>query len=121
MALDPQAVRWLDDVAQGRLRAAAPEIAFAETAHALARYVRAGKLGPEQARALLHALARFPLTVESLRGLVEAALAVALARGLTVYDACYAALAEASGAVLVTADARLAAAVPRSELLVSPS
>jgi predicted nucleic acid-binding protein len=34
-----------------------------------------------------------------------------------VYDACYAVLAEANDAVLVTADSKLAAACAQSELL----
>jgi predicted nucleic acid-binding protein len=41
----------------------------------------------------------------------------ALSSELSVYDACYAVLAEAEDAVLVTADRRLAAAVTEAELL----
>ena len=81
----------------------------------------AGRLDDDDARSVLEVVTLLPLAVISLPLLVRAALEFALARGLTAYDACYAALAEASDAVLVTADAQLAAAVPRSELLVSPS
>lgn len=49
--------------------------------------------------------------------LVLPAVGPALARGLSVYDACYAVLAEAEDAVLVTADRRLAEAVTRAELI----
>lgn len=58
-----------------------------------------------------------PLEVVSLRVLGDAPFALAVARGLSAYDACYAALAEASGAVLVTADVELAGAMRRSALL----
>jgi predicted nucleic acid-binding protein len=50
-------------------------------------------------------------------GLAPAALALALARGLSVYDAASVALAEASDAILVTADRVLAAATPGAVLI----
>ena len=49
--------------------------------------------------------------------LASAALAIAVERGLTVYDASYVALAEASEATLVTAHRRLAEAYGLVELL----
>jgi predicted nucleic acid-binding protein len=44
-------------------------------------------------------------------------LAAALDTGLTAYDTSYLVVAEQSGAVIVTADRRLAVAYPRSALL----
>jgi predicted nucleic acid-binding protein len=49
--------------------------------------------------------------------IIKPAVGVAVSRGLTVYDASYALPAEAEDAVLFTADRRLAAAVPRAELV----
>jgi len=43
--------------------------------------------------------------------LVERALKIACAHGITAYDACYVALAEVASAPLVTADAQLASAL----------
>lgn len=77
----------------------------------------ARRLGQDDARSVLEVVTVLPFAVISLPLLVRAALDLALARGLTAYDACYAVLAEATDAVLVTADVRLAAAVPRSALL----
>jgi predicted nucleic acid-binding protein len=57
------------------------------------------------------------LRVASLRSLVADALAVALERDLTIYDASYVTLAEAADAVLVTADRRLGQAAKRTSLL----
>lgn len=99
------------------MRGFVPELAFAEVAHAFARYHRVRKIESDVLTRALRDLAALPLTVVSLRRLVELAFAVALERALTVYDACYAVLAEANDAVLVTADAKLAAAVPGSALL----
>jgi predicted nucleic acid-binding protein len=50
--------------------------------------------------------------------IAAASFAVALERGLSVYDACYAVVTEVEQAVLITADRRLAAAVTSSELVV---
>jgi predicted nucleic acid-binding protein len=49
--------------------------------------------------------------------LAPAALSAAIGLELSAYDAAYAALAEALDTVLVTADRRLAGAVPRAELV----
>jgi predicted nucleic acid-binding protein len=117
MGGDENAGLWLDSAAEGRLRSTVPDLAYAEVANALAVYVRAGVLEPEQARVRLRDLLDLPLMVIPMRQLAETAFDAALARGLSVYDACYAALAEASGSVLVTADAKLAAAVSWSVLL----
>jgi predicted nucleic acid-binding protein len=65
----------------------------------------------------LDQLLRLPLAAVSTKELVSEATALSSARGLSVYDACYAVLAEANDAVLVTADSKLAAACAQSELL----
>jgi len=67
---------------------------------------------PQQRSGLLQAL-RVGLSLELHRVEVdhEAALQLALERGLTTYDACYLHLARALGAVLITFDERLQAAL----------
>jgi len=76
--------------------------------HAVLRYVRSRRLEAGDAAEIVEAVLALPLRVAPLGSLVQAALAVASERELSVYDACYVALAEAAGATLVTADARLA-------------
>ncbi len=68
--------------------------------------------------ASLERLVRIPVAVVSTKELVRDAAAIASARRLSLYDACYVALAEANDAVLVTADRKLAGACARSELLI---
>lgn len=59
-----------------------------------------------------------PVQRMPLRVLTTAALAVAVERGLSVYDACYVVVAEALEAPLLTADRRRADASDRSVLIV---
>ena len=113
----PNARGWLERVAQREVAAVVPDLVFVEVAQALTGYVRCGDLTPPTAIRRLEFVRAFPFEVRALDVLAPAALAVALERGLSVYDACYAGLADAEDAVLVTADRRLARAVPRSELL----
>ena len=83
----------------------------------MAGYVRVERLTPKAALHGLDVVLQLPSRVSTSAELAPAALRLAVSRGLTVYDACYAVLAEAEGAVLVTADRRLAAAVTRAELV----
>lgn len=117
IARRPNARRWLERVAQREVAAVVPDLVFVEVAQAFAGYVRAGDLTLPTAIRRLEFVRAFPFEVRPLDVLAPAALAVALECGLSVYDACYACLAEAEDAVLVTADQRLAQAVERSELL----
>jgi len=112
-----QARAWLQSIDDVELDGHVPDLVFAEVASALAQYVRAETMTAADAAAVLDALAALPLRTHPLRELAPAALAHALETGLSVYDCCYAVLAEALDANLVTADRRLAAAVRRAELL----
>ncbi len=113
----PDARRWLERVAQREVAAVVPALLFVEVGQAFAGYVRSRALTPPAAMRRLEFVQAFPFEVRALEVLAPAALAVALERGLSVYDACYASLAEAEDAVLVTADRRLAQAVERSEVV----
>lgn len=115
--LDENAAGWLDAVVQGRVEAEVPELAFAEVANSFALYAKSGTLDRTAAQDGVRLALRLPVEVHGLRRLTETAFDTALALGLTVYDAYYATLAEATGAVLLTADRRLAEAVDGSALL----
>ena len=108
---------WLARVDDITFRASAPELIFAEVGQALLGYLKSGLLSSETAREHLDFLRALPLDVRLTRDLVAAAVPVAWERKLSVYDACYAVLAEAEDAVLVTGDKRLADAVKRAELV----
>lgn len=99
------------------MRAVVPDLLYAEIVNALRRYVRAGQLTPQEAASLLRYVIDLPLESTPCAELASEALELAVARGVSGYDAMYLALAEATDAVLVTADRRLAAAAKRAELL----
>ncbi len=88
----------------------APEPILPETASAFWKYVRAGPIGAEKARAALSKLPeRFDM-LSPLLPLTEDALEIAVSLNHPVYDCFYLALARRESAPLVTADKRLAAA-----------
>jgi predicted nucleic acid-binding protein len=109
---------WTRAIERRTIRASAPDLIYAEVGHAVLRYVRSGRLEAGDAAEIVAAVLSLPLRVAPLGALVRATLALAIERELSVYDACYVALAEAAGATLVTADRRLAGAYNRVELVV---
>lgn len=113
---EPASARWVER-ALGEITVSVPSLVFAEVGNALAGYVRAARLPAKGALERLEFTLRVPRRVVEVSQLAPSAFRLSLERGLSVYDACYAVLAEAEGAVLVTADRRLAAAVTRAELV----
>ena len=108
---------WVAAVVAGDVTALVPGILFAETANALAVYVRAGQLRYEDGDEALGTVVSLPLDVIPTRLLARQALALATRRRMSAYDACYVALAFGYDAILVTADRRLAAEAERPALL----
>jgi predicted nucleic acid-binding protein len=104
-------------IERGELEAAWPELALVEVANAAATLARAGRLSAKRAAELVGEVVAAPIRAESLSLLVLPALAIALKRSISVYDACYVVLAEALDVPLLTADRRLAAATPNGELI----
>jgi len=98
-------------------RKLAPDLVLSESTNTLVKYCRGGLLARADAAVLLGEILALPLEIRSSRSLLPAALTISLERGITAYDACYVALAEAAHAPLLTADRRLAAAYERSELI----
>jgi predicted nucleic acid-binding protein len=114
--VEPASARWVER-ALDEIAVSVPSLVFAEVGIALAGYVRAARLPAKGALERLELTLRVPRRVVEVSQLVPSAFGLSLERGLSVYDACYAVLAEAEGAVLVTADRRLASAVTRAELV----
>ena len=93
-----------------------PELVYAEVGNSLLEYVRADGMNVGDAAAALEIVS--PCRCGPISRGARAGRARARGEtGLSAYDCCYAVLAESLDAPLVTADRRLAAAVPSAELL----
>jgi predicted nucleic acid-binding protein len=114
---DEAADAWVAALAAGHVEGLAPDLVYAEVANALWLYVRDSAFSAEDADETLRLLTELPLRIASLRSVAVDALALAVERSVTVYDATYLVLAEAADAVLVTADRRLAQGAKRPALL----
>ena len=88
-----------------------PDLLFIECANILWRKVRGERYPDGMARKNLADLGSLSLSSTPTSELMERALEIACAYGITAYDACYVALSELAGAPLVTADDRLAEAL----------
>ncbi|UNQ73784.1 type II toxin-antitoxin system VapC family toxin [Infirmifilum sp. NZ] len=103
-----QAWALRDDHLFGRVRVVAPCTAPVEVASALRKYVARGFLDAGRALRALELLWRTEVGLVGVdEGLLRAALEFSLARGVSVYDALYVALARSLGTVVYTADERL--------------
>lgn len=110
-ALMSQALALLDAYDNEEVRFVVPDLFYVETASAIWKTVRMGRVTRafgDQALELL-TQRKFP-TVPSLK-LLENAFQIATAYGRTVYDCLYVALAVQTNAQLITADERLANAL----------
>ena len=91
------------------LVARAPDLFFLECANILWKRMRRGEFAAGDAPGALARLRRAGPSVLSSLDLVDRALEIANSEDISVYDACYVALAERLGVPLVTADGKLAA------------
>lgn len=114
---DEKPARWIARLDDLGFVASVPDLFFAEVGQALLGYLKSGHLAIGKAREYLDFVCALPLQARPTQELVASAVEVARDRQLSVYDACYVALAEAEDAVLVTSDRRLAAAVSRAEFV----
>jgi predicted nucleic acid-binding protein len=85
----------------------APDLLYVECANVLWKYVRRFGYDPALAAANIADLAALDVAAVPARSLAGHTLEIAASVGITAYDACYAALAEAVGCALLSADERL--------------
>ena len=117
VANHPAARDWVRAVEAGDVEGHVPDVAYAETVSGLMKYVRSDLLSANVAGEILEEVVKLPLFTHGHGRLARASLTLALEHRLSAYDASYLALAQSLDAPLITADRRLAAAVPNAELL----
>lgn len=96
---------------------AAPTVIVAEVLNGLAGAVRFGGAAEETAVGLYHEFRHLPIALIPDEALGDATLVATARLQLSAYDALYITVAAHLRATLVTADRRLAAVYPRSELI----
>ncbi len=102
-----QALELLSDWSEGFVEFVAPDIFFAEIAHALVRAVRRARLSSTEVGTVLQDLLALPIHLQPSHLLVPRALEIALAYQQSAYDCLYVALAEREGVELWTGDEKL--------------
>jgi predicted nucleic acid-binding protein len=110
-ALVSQAAALLDEYDRDEVRFVVPDLFYVETASAIWKAVRAGRVSQAFGDRAFELLTqrKFP-TVPSQK-LLDKAFQIAVAHGRTVYDCLYVALAVKINSQLITADERLANAL----------
>jgi predicted nucleic acid-binding protein len=88
-----------------------PDLFYIESANTLWKYVRAGRYTAAEVQADLASLKALPLRVVSTADLMEDAVSIGLAYGISAYDACYVALSQQVSATLLTLDQKLVRAL----------
>ena len=88
-----------------------PDLLFSELGNAIWKKVRRGELSAGEGQRLAADISSIAVETVPTRGLMIDAHALAIATGLTVYDAMYLALAVRLKTALVTADDRLSRTV----------
>jgi predicted nucleic acid-binding protein len=86
---------------------AAPDLLFIEAANILWKLVNREEIEPDRAMAIINEIAAAPWVVHATRSLASDAIDLALASGVSAYDASYVALAVRLDTTCVTADRKL--------------
>lgn len=92
----------------GRCPFIVPDLFWSELTHIFVKAVRRRRITPRHAGVSLRNAQSVDIVEMKSRDLAERALALANTHGITGYEAIYAALAQSTGAPLITADKRLA-------------
>ena len=103
-----------------RSRFYVPDFFYAECASAFANYARLTSYAPKQAREGMKGLLALALHVMPTADLATEALDIALAQGISGYDAFYVALSSRVNALFVTADEKLVRALAGKPYRVQP-
>lgn len=88
-----------------------PDLFYIECANTLWKYVRAGRYSAAEVQVDLASLKAFSLRVVSTADLMEDAVSIALAYGISAYDASYVALSQQVNAMFLTLDQKLVRAI----------
>ncbi|NEQ28299.1 MAG: type II toxin-antitoxin system VapC family toxin, partial [Microcoleus sp. SIO2G3] len=105
--LTPKVNQLFDHLANPETEFFVPDLFYIECANTLWKYIRAGLYTAAAVQADLATLKGLPLHVVSTADLMEDAVSIGLAYGISAYDASYVALSQQVNAMLLTLDQKL--------------
>ena len=111
-----RAERLLAKVEKGDIELSAPDLIYPEVGNILWKKQRLKELTRPEAEEITDAILSLPLKIEASRPILPLAIDIAIACGITVYDAIYVSLAKVYETTMITADRKLADALAKTDL-----
>jgi predicted nucleic acid-binding protein len=114
--LSDRAERLLAKVEKKDIDLLAPDLIYPEAGNILWKKQRLKELTRSEVEEITDAILSLPLKIESSQPLLPLALDIAVAYGITVYDAVYVSLAKVYEATLITADRKFVDVLAKTDL-----
>ena len=114
--LSDRAERLLAKVEKKDIDLLAPDLIYPEAGNILWKKQRLKELTRSEVEEITDAILSLPLKMEASKPLLPLALDIAIACGITVYDAIYVSLAKVYETTMITADRKLADALAKTDL-----
>ena len=111
-----RAERLLAKVEKGDIELSAPDLIYPEVGNILWKKQRLKEINHSEVEEITDAILSFPLKIEASKPLLPLALDIAIACGITVYDAIYVSLAKVYETAMMTADRKLVDALVKTKL-----
>jgi predicted nucleic acid-binding protein len=114
--LSDRAERLLAKVEKKDIDLLAPDLIYPEAGNILWKKQRLRELTRSEVEEITDAILSLPLRVETSKSLLPLAVDIAIAYGITVYDASYLSLAKVYETTLMTADRKLVDVLAKTDL-----
>jgi predicted nucleic acid-binding protein len=114
--LSDRAERLLAKVGNKNIDLLAPDLIYPEAGNILWKKQRLKELTPSEAEEITDAILSLPLMIEASKSLLPLAVDIAIACGITVYDALYLSLAKVYETTLITGDRKLVDVLAKTDL-----
>jgi len=113
--LSDRAERLLAKVGNKDIDLLAPDLIYPEAGNTLWKKQRLKELTPSEFGEITDAILSLPLKIEASESLLPLAVDIAIAYGITVYDALYLSLARVYEITLITADRKLVEVLAKTD------
>ena len=114
--LSDRAERLLARVEKKEIDLLAPDLIYPEAGNILSKKQRLKELTRPEVEQITDAILLLPLKIEVSKSLLTVAVDIAIAYGMTVYDALYLSLAKVYETTMITADRKLVEALAKADL-----